>query len=191
MIAQPRPLLGGAPALPRFVKTASFPAPGRWRVAVRWMWFAWVVVLSLLPALKRHLGTKGLLHIPGHALIFAISAYVACGLAEPLARRVAKCAAVIGFGCALEALQSGLFGSKYEWGDVLTDACGVVLFLLLAIWADHPLRHPRCGSAGAFGSDDRTIHGDDCLDQDRAKIRSAAGNQDCPSPGGPATFDKL
>jgi hypothetical protein len=73
-------------------------------------WFVAAVVLSLFPPLKAHLHTKGPLHIPGHVLVFAISVLVACDSAPSLARRLVRCAAVVGFGCALEAM----FGS----GDV-------------------------------------------------------------------------
>lgn len=111
------------------------------------MWFAWVVILSLLPAVRRHLPTKGPLHIPGHALIFAITAFAACGSAGSPARRIIRCAAVVVFGCALEALQRGIFGSKYEWADVLTDACGVLFFLLIAAWADCRRENRGCSTA--------------------------------------------
>jgi hypothetical protein len=43
---------------------------------------------------------------------------------------------VIGFGCALEALQSWIFRSQFEWDDVVTDACGVLFVLLLVACAD-------------------------------------------------------
>jgi hypothetical protein len=43
---------------------------------------------------------------------------------------------VIGFGCALEALQSWIFQSRFEWVDVVTDACGVLLALLFLTCAD-------------------------------------------------------
>jgi len=101
-----------------------------------YMWFVWVAVLSLLPSWKREFHTKGPLHVPGHALIFAVSAVVACRSAQSVFQRVIRCAAVIGFGCGLEALQSWIFRSRFEWDDVVTDACGVLLFLLVTTVVD-------------------------------------------------------
>src|ERR1039457_4434889 len=85
---------------------------------------------------KREFHTRGPLHVPGHALIFAVSAFVACRSAQSVSQRVVRCAAVIGFGGALEMLQSWIFRSRFEWDDVLTDACGVLLALVFVTCAD-------------------------------------------------------
>jgi peptidoglycan/LPS O-acetylase OafA/YrhL len=109
-------------------------------------WFAWVAVLSLLPSWKREFHTKGPLHVPGHALIFAASAFVARRSAQSVSQRVIRCAAVIGFGCALETLQSWIIRSRFEWDDVVTVASGVLLFLLIATFVDST-RKPAVGSS--------------------------------------------
>ena len=114
-----------------------------WRRASPYMWFVWVAVLSLRSSWKREFHTKGPLHVPGHALIFAVSAFVACRSAQSVSQRVVRCAAVIGFGCALEMLQSWMFGSRFEWEDVLTDACGVLLALLFVTCADSMRKNPH------------------------------------------------
>jgi peptidoglycan/LPS O-acetylase OafA/YrhL len=95
-----------------------------------------VAVLSLRSSWKEEFHTKGPLHLPGHALIFAVSAFVACRSAQSVSQRVIRGAAVIGFGCALEALQSWMFQSRFEWEDAVTDACGVLLVLLFITCAD-------------------------------------------------------
>jgi hypothetical protein len=107
-----------------------------WSRAWPYIWFVWVAVLSLRPSWKRGFHTKGLLHVPGHVLIFAVSAFVACRSAQSVSQRVIRSAAVISFGCALEAVQSWIFRSRFEWDDVVTDACGVLLFLLVATVVD-------------------------------------------------------
>lgn len=112
-----------------------------WNRAWPCTWFAWVVVLSLQPSWKREFHTKGPLHAPGHALIFAVSAFIACRSAQSVSQRFIRCAAVIGLGGALEALQSWIFRSRFEWDDVVTDACGVLLFLLVAACVDS-IRRP-------------------------------------------------
>jgi peptidoglycan/LPS O-acetylase OafA/YrhL len=113
----------------------------RWSRAWPLVWFAWVAVLSLRASWKREFHTKGSLHVPGHVLIFAVSAFVACRSARSVSQRVIRCGAVIGFGCALEALQSWIFGSQFEWNDVVTDACGVLLALLFLTCADSMQRN--------------------------------------------------
>jgi hypothetical protein len=50
---------------------------------------------------------------------------------------------VIGFGCALEALQSWKFRSRFEWEDVVTDAAGVLLVWLLAVCAESLRKNRR------------------------------------------------
>src|SRR5674476_1544280 len=67
-----------------------------WSRAWPYMWFVWVAVLSLRPSWKREFHTKGPLHVPGHALIFAVSAFVACRSAQSVSQRVIRCVAVIG-----------------------------------------------------------------------------------------------
>ena len=108
----------------------------RWSRAWPNVWFVLVAVLSLRPSWKREFHTQGPLHVPGHALIFAVSAFVACRSAQSVSQRVIRCAAVISFGCALESLQSWIFRSRFEWVDVVTDACGVLLVLLFVTCAD-------------------------------------------------------
>ena len=115
----------------------------RWRRAWPYIWFVWVAVLSLRSSWKREFHTKGPLHVPGHALIFAVSAFVACRSAQSVSQRVVRCAAVIGFGGALEMLQSWIFRSRFEWDDVLTDACGVLLALLFVTCADSMRKNPH------------------------------------------------
>lgn len=87
----------------------------------------WVAVISLCPSWKRECYTKGPLHIPGHVLILGISALIACRSAQSLSRRVVRFMVVTSFGCALEALQSVIFGGRFEWDDIVTDASGVLL----------------------------------------------------------------
>jgi len=116
----------------------------RWATRAKpYAWFASVGILSLLPsAVKGHLRTMGPLHVPAHVLVFAVSAFVACRSAQSVARRVVTCAAVIAYGGALEALQSWIFRGPFEWDDVATDACGVLLAFLFAVWAG-PMRNER------------------------------------------------
>lgn len=122
--------LGGKP------KALLRVARKEWSRTWPYLWFVWVAVLSLRPSWKREFHTKGPLHVPGHALIFAVSAFVVCRSAQSVSQRVVRCAAVIGFGGALEALQSWIFRCRFEWEDVLTDACGVLLALLFVTCAN-------------------------------------------------------
>ena len=115
---------------------------------VPYLWFAWVGVLSLLPGeLKAGLHTRGTFHVPAHALVFALSALMACRSVKGTLGRVVPCLVVIGYGCLLEALQSLISRSQFEWDDLATDACGVVVAFLLATWVDG-IRKARQGTCG-------------------------------------------
>lgn len=116
--------------------------------AVPYIWFICVGVLSLLPgSYKAHLHTRGLLHTPGHIVVFAVSAFLACRSVRVIPRRGFLSLAVIGYGGVLEALQSWLWRSRFEWDDVASDACGVLLVFVFATWAEavRKMRRPESG----------------------------------------------
>lgn len=105
--------------------------------AVASIWFAWVGVLSLLPAgMKADLHTRGDFHIPAHAVVFAVSAFIACRSVKGTLWRVMPCVVVIGYGGVLETLQFLISRSQFEWDDLATDAGGVVVAFLFTTWMD-------------------------------------------------------
>lgn len=108
-----------------------------WRRTWPFLWFGWVTVLSIRLSWRQLFHTTGLLHFPGHALVFSLSALVVCRSVKSASQRVIRCSAVAGYGWALEVVESRLFRSSFEWWDVLADACGVLLFLLIATSVDH------------------------------------------------------
>jgi hypothetical protein len=103
--------------------------------ATAYAWFTWITFLSFLPrSSKEHLDTKGSLHIPIHALVFAVSALMVCRKARKATQRLIPCATVVCYGWAIEALQSRINRSPLEWNDVANDLFGVLLFLAGANW---------------------------------------------------------
>jgi hypothetical protein len=100
------------------------------------LWFAWVVALSLRLSWRQIFHTNGPLHFPGHALIFGFSAFAACRSIQSSWQRLFYSLPIIAFGLTLEVAESRIFGKPLEWGDVVTDATGVILFLLAAAWID-------------------------------------------------------
>ena len=110
------------------------------------LWFAWVVALSLRLSWRQLFHTNGPLHFPGHALIFGFSAFAACRSIQSSWQRLFRSLAIIALGLTLKVAESKIFGKPLEWEDVLTDATGVILFLLAAAWIDSsrkpgPLSH--------------------------------------------------
>ncbi|HEX3744310.1 MAG TPA: hypothetical protein VHW09_10285 [Bryobacteraceae bacterium] len=105
------------------------------------VWFALLGVGSFIPfAWKLHLHIHGPLHLPAHFLVFLISGLVACGAASSQKQRIAACAAVIVYACAIEILEARVFGNSLEWIDMLVDASAVILAY---VW--QAFRHPQEG----------------------------------------------
>jgi hypothetical protein len=118
------------------------------------LWFAWVVALSLRLSWRQIFHTNGPLHFPGHAVIFGFSAFAACRSIQSSWQRLFRSLAIIAFGLTLEVAESRIFGGPLEWEDVLTDATGVILSLLAAAWIDSR-RKP--GHSAPSGSADSAI----------------------------------
>ena len=102
--------------------------------AATWLWFTLVCILSFLsPSTKGHLETRGSFHVPSHVIVFAVSTLVACRHVRYAGGRVVTSTAVIAYGWVIEAMQSRIYGAALEWGDVASDACGVLVAFALTL----------------------------------------------------------
>jgi hypothetical protein len=55
-----------------------------------------------------------------------------CRSQRSFRQRLILCFAVIDFGFLLEVAECASFGSRFEWQDVVADACGVLIYLAVS-----------------------------------------------------------
>lgn len=94
------------------------------------LWLAFVTAISVMPLkLKYRVGTTGVLHNPGHFLVFLITSILVCkGAVNPISR-LFRWAGVCCFAVTMEILEWYLYHNRMEWRDVLVDFSGTVLGL--------------------------------------------------------------
>lgn len=100
------------------------------------LWLAFVVAISTMPLrLKKRIGTTGVLHTPGHVVVFLITAILLCKTAPNLACSMVRWVAACCFALAMEILEAGIYHNRIEWRDVLVDLLGAALgFVVLSIF---------------------------------------------------------
>ncbi|MCU1335645.1 MAG: hypothetical protein JWO19_1226 [Bryobacterales bacterium] len=87
-----------------------------------------LTLFSLLPEpLKGRLATAGLLHECTHIAAFGITFVGIAIRVKSLAASAALAVLLIGFGAALELLQTAVYGNYLEYWDIRADAAGVAL----------------------------------------------------------------
>jgi hypothetical protein len=85
-----------------------------------------IVISSLLPwHFKQRIGIVGLLHEPLHFAAFGLASSIIAAQFQP-GRRFWAWAGTIALGFAVEAIESFLFRSAFEWHDALYDSAGVI-----------------------------------------------------------------
>jgi VanZ like protein len=96
------------------------------------MWLMFVATLSLLPLhIKHSIGTTGVFHTWGHIGIFGITGATCCRRVQQEAANLIGGMIVLLFAVSLECLQWSIYGNRFEWRDVLSDALGIACGLLL------------------------------------------------------------
>jgi hypothetical protein len=100
------------------------------------VWFTCVVIGSLLPRWKHLFHIPHRFHLPMHFAVFALSTFVAFGLAPSRGRRIFCSMALIGLALVLETLQRAIYPIRFEWRDFVTDTLGVLAALLLVVISD-------------------------------------------------------
>jgi len=98
--------------------------------------FVAIAVLSLAPIpVKSALRTLGILHNPGHLLVFAASGVLLLADARSLSSGLRRMAFILLFCAATEALESVIYRNPFEWVDLAIDSLGIALApLLLGAW---------------------------------------------------------
>jgi hypothetical protein len=92
------------------------------------LWLAFVTAISMMPLrLKYRAGTTGALHIPGHFLIFFITAILLCRTAPTPALRLLRWTGVCCFALAMEILEWVTYHNTMEWRDVVVDFVGAAI----------------------------------------------------------------
>ena len=102
-----------------------------WRVAFTLIWFACLVLGSLLPlSVKASLHTHGRLHLPLHFAVFALSGVLLFKSTRSARARILLALALVIMGFGLEELQVAIYPIAFEWRDFAADTCGVFAVLL-------------------------------------------------------------
>ena len=116
------------------------------------VFYASVVVGSLLPSLKPHLHAHRSLHLPMHFATYVLSALLTFGFAPWRGRQVLSCAAPVSLAFVTEALQCDIYGISFEWRDVVTDVVGVLAGAVLFLAISHLIRSGTAASRGVASS---------------------------------------
>ena len=89
------------------------------------LWLAFVTAISMMPLkLKYRVGTTGILHNPGHFLVFSITAILLCRTATNPGSRAVRFTGVCCFAIIMETLEWVIYHNRMEWRDVLIDFFG-------------------------------------------------------------------
>lgn len=99
------------------------------------LWLGFVTAISLMPLrLKYRAGTTGILHNPGHFLIFFITAILLCRTAPHGGSRLLRWIGICCFATLMEVLEWTVYHNRLEWRDMLVDFFGAAFGLFALNW---------------------------------------------------------
>ena len=91
-----------------------------------------IAAVSLLPEpWKARLSTHGTFHVWAHVAVFCLAFFLNTSRIKSRNALIAVTVLLLLFGLVLEWLQSRIYGNLFEYEDLLADATGIVLGLLI------------------------------------------------------------
>ena len=107
---------------------------------MRYIVAIWVLLLSVVSLgpmwLKYHfLRTGGHMHVPGHFLMFMVTAMLLCWSATSVRSRLLRAFGAFLIGFTTEWLQAVIYHNPIEWRDIRTDTLGIIAgFLIVSLF---------------------------------------------------------
>ncbi len=111
------------------------------------LWLTFVTAISLMPLkLKYRVGTTGVLHNPGHFVVFLVTSVLVCRSVANPGSRLLRWMGVCCFALAVEFLECLTYHNRMEWHDVLVDFFGAAIGLaILSMFPGTSNRFPDSG----------------------------------------------
>jgi len=92
---------------------------------------AGLVVVSLAPEFKGHVASQGPVHEAAHVLAFCVAFLLNATFSRSARGLVIRALALVVFGAILELAEKSIYGSQLEYSDILSDAVGIGIGVLI------------------------------------------------------------
>ncbi len=90
-----------------------------------------LIVVSLAPAFKGIVASRGPLHDAAHVLAFCVAFLLNASFSRSSRDLVMRAFGLVVFGAILELAEKSIYGSQLEYCDILSDAAGIGIGVLI------------------------------------------------------------